>query len=638
MPTVYLSPVSNAQVVLASNALPANAGLINTYLAGTTTPAATYTTSAGTIQNANPIVLTPAGLPPAEIWIPAGVSMKFVVTDLLGTQIGPTYDNLLGINDPAGSGGATGIPYTAPGSGAIVTTVSSDLNNQLINVQRYGAKGDGATDDTAAIQNAINYVQSIRTLTSSGGILYFPPGFYIISSGLSITGPINIMGCGTGLSSGTGNSGGSVIRCATNSVDFFTCNTSQAVVFLDMTISSTQAIPGKGIVITQTGSNINRRSRIERCNILACSTGISFQNVANYTIRDNFIQDFTGDGIYHTGTASSPDLGDAIIDGNTVWDLNVTTGDACIRLDPGAAVNVIGNKLLGANYGVRLTVSQGPTGTLNIVGNSMEQQNTACISGEQTVAGKTYGNVCISANELSILSPITTAIAAIRFPAAGGGQYLSNVTIQGNVCNVGITTSNPIISMQDGNGVSIVGNIVNNQGSVGATAGIDTGGNATNVVIDDNKVINMGGGATYTTGATLNLQPAHVHTFSSGGSTVGAGATVYLGTANSQATEGDAQFYIPFKCKAFRMFVNASAAPGGGQSFTYTLRVAGVASALTIANSGAGASDAQDITHAVSIPAPDGPSTAARISLQLVTSGGAAVTLHRVTVAFAKDD
>lgn len=44
------------------------------------------------------------------------------------------------------------------------------------NVKAFGAKGDGATDDTTAIQSAIDYILNI-----GGGILYFPNGIYVVS-------------------------------------------------------------------------------------------------------------------------------------------------------------------------------------------------------------------------------------------------------------------------------------------------------------------------------------------------------------------------------------------------------------------------------------------------------------------------
>lgn len=56
----------------------------------------------------------------------------------------------------------------------------SDLkfgNLGVINVKDYGAKGDGSTDDTTSIQNAINY----RNLIGKG-IIYIPDGTYIVTN------------------------------------------------------------------------------------------------------------------------------------------------------------------------------------------------------------------------------------------------------------------------------------------------------------------------------------------------------------------------------------------------------------------------------------------------------------------------
>jgi hypothetical protein len=81
-----------------ANGAPLTGGLLYTYLAGTSTPATTYTTRAGTANNTNPIVLDAAGRTPAEIWLDGGVLYKFVLTTSAYVQIG-SYDSIPAIND-----------------------------------------------------------------------------------------------------------------------------------------------------------------------------------------------------------------------------------------------------------------------------------------------------------------------------------------------------------------------------------------------------------------------------------------------------------------------------------------------------------------------------------------------------------
>lgn len=99
MPTVYLAPTYGAGWQgLDASGNPLNAGKLYTYQANSTTPLATYTTSVGSVQNANPIVLNSDGRPPSEIWFIANNSYKLVLTDAAGNTI-ETRDNLPGIND-----------------------------------------------------------------------------------------------------------------------------------------------------------------------------------------------------------------------------------------------------------------------------------------------------------------------------------------------------------------------------------------------------------------------------------------------------------------------------------------------------------------------------------------------------------
>jgi hypothetical protein len=88
---------AGAQILNAQGVVLAG-GKIYTYLAGTTTPAPTFTDSTQLVPNANPIILDSAGRTTGEIWIQNGTAYKFVVTDSSGNSIGPTLDNIPGIN------------------------------------------------------------------------------------------------------------------------------------------------------------------------------------------------------------------------------------------------------------------------------------------------------------------------------------------------------------------------------------------------------------------------------------------------------------------------------------------------------------------------------------------------------------
>lgn len=97
--SVTLSPVGGVAAQFFSNdGVPLAGGLIYTYLAGTNTPAATYTSTAGSIAHSNPIVLDSAGrVPSGEIWLDDAVVYKFVLKDASNVLIA-TYDNITGIN------------------------------------------------------------------------------------------------------------------------------------------------------------------------------------------------------------------------------------------------------------------------------------------------------------------------------------------------------------------------------------------------------------------------------------------------------------------------------------------------------------------------------------------------------------
>ena len=94
------------------------------------------------------------------------------------------------------------------GAGAVTRTALSKMQ-ESVSVKDFGAVGDGVTNDTTAIQDAIDSV------ATAGGAVYFPPGEYLISGSITIsTYGVSLIGAsGAALWDGltTVNDGGAII-------------------------------------------------------------------------------------------------------------------------------------------------------------------------------------------------------------------------------------------------------------------------------------------------------------------------------------------------------------------------------------------------------------------------------------------
>jgi hypothetical protein len=121
---VFLSPVGGAATQFFDNyGVILSGGKLFTYSAGTTTPAATFTTIAGNVAHTNPIILDSAGrVPSGEIWLTSSTQYKFVLQTSLNVLIA-TYDNLWGIGAAGGSEVSSPVIFNTSGNGS--TTVFS---------------------------------------------------------------------------------------------------------------------------------------------------------------------------------------------------------------------------------------------------------------------------------------------------------------------------------------------------------------------------------------------------------------------------------------------------------------------------------------------------------------------------------
>lgn len=150
--SVFLSPIGGAGWQFFNNdGTVLSGGKIYTYAAGTTTPKATYTTSAGNIAHSNPIILNSAGrVPSGEIWLLAS-TYKFVLNTSNDVLIA-TYDNISGI----GAAEYQVQNFTGTGAQTIFTLSASSLGENFTFVYINGV-----------YQNKNTYTISGTTLTFS---------------------------------------------------------------------------------------------------------------------------------------------------------------------------------------------------------------------------------------------------------------------------------------------------------------------------------------------------------------------------------------------------------------------------------------------------------------------------------------
>lgn len=102
--------------------------------------------------------------------------------NLLAATLLATFLPIVAVAQPTPpQGSLTGSSSVA--TGATTFRTDSERAAEVVNVRDFGAKGDGATDDTVAIQAAITRGRTIYNADDRTGFtLYFPPGVYVVSS------------------------------------------------------------------------------------------------------------------------------------------------------------------------------------------------------------------------------------------------------------------------------------------------------------------------------------------------------------------------------------------------------------------------------------------------------------------------
>ena len=466
----------------------------------------------------------------------AGNTITFSIAPPLNSSI-EVMTNETGIIN---SGNATAISYTASFAGATLQTVQTKLE-QYVSVKDFGAVGDGVVDDTAAIQAALDYVES-----AGGGEVFVPAGSYL-SGKLILRDKVSIRG--------VGNTSKFIAKIISD--DLFFSN--------DPSLSNITLSNFYVDLTAQTGSNGIYITHISDSEI----SGVTLYNAAGFgflifnSVRCKYLRNTINTTRQWDGMTITTGSIDNVIEGNIVYNsydsgigFTDTLGTTCVGnyvkrqkisgnwyapgIDAAGAKNAVitGNFVLGNEYGI--SVLQHP--------NSGSQPKRVTVTGN-TIADGEYG---------VIVGPV-----AVIPPAVSEATTRDGIVISGNS-----------IYSQDVQGIAVVGldslgvTVTGNQISYCATGiGLDTTTKTSllgNVVFANTTGINSFSSSNVALNMAFNVFQDNATPWTG---TAGSGTTYILhnkglpdpnGTYNHEAFAANWDFPGQLKLGAYHLWVDVT--------------------------------------------------------------------------------
>lgn len=286
--------------------------------------------------------------------------------------------------------------FPAPGPRNIIRALRRATTDMALNVKDFGAVGDGTTNDTVAIQAALNAVPT------AGAVVFFPAGDYLVpNGGLTCSRPVHIQGV-PGLD-GTG----SRIRVTADAVTGLALSGSGSVIehiSISHPITGTRSPGLVGLII----SNANF-SRMDNCRVDGFSTNVKVTSGIYYSILNSSFRDFVLVGLDYTNLLAGGDAGDGTIQ-NCTFDRGSDTisGGTCLLWHSGGGMRFINNKINGKpgggyfEHGVRLTMDPGiGTSVLLIGNNSIENFTGIGVSLLESATSSFFNTIVVTGNEIS---------------------------------------------------------------------------------------------------------------------------------------------------------------------------------------------------------------------------------------------
>tara|TARA_R100000353_G_scaffold164246_1_gene124945 strand:+ start:125 stop:1606 length:1482 start_codon:yes stop_codon:yes gene_type:complete len=259
--------------------------------------------------------------------------------------------------------------FTPSGTGATVRSIDSKLQD-VVSVKDFGAKGDGSTDDAVAIQAAIDSV-------SSGGIIFFPKGTYIIGTELGIRSNNTLVGA---------NRYDSVLKTKAGT-DITLINDGSGVnskiCITDLGFSGNKANVSAGQIM-----NLWKTEDflVSNCRIVdSKGDGMIIRQCSYGQIVNNNIINCDNHGISLTNTDNtSPQGNDIQIVGNSIKN----PGASGINVSQQNNVTVTGNSVRHTSSSGHVDSSGQPTGYGGV---RFSNDTTRCVAGNNAIQGMSRG-------------------------------------------------------------------------------------------------------------------------------------------------------------------------------------------------------------------------------------------------------
>lgn len=343
------------------------------------------------------------------------------------------------------SGGTMLGPLNYTATNAMTSRSAQDRAAEVINVKDYGAIGDGATDDTAAIQAALN------AITLDGGAVYFPGGNYSIAQTLTIpTTGLSPNGLWAGIRLYGDGTGFTRLTTGMTTTPFMTCMVPSGQTMWNLTIEG---------IFFQTYSmsfdawhidiqNVHAFT-LRRCSLMSQNTSlaaIAGVRVSGVGLAGPIYYAFIDNSSISGGTVQFSNLTDCLIINSTLQAITPAsdgTRASSIHLTGSGTgdIRIISNHLYSAPSGA-IFVDAASSGIMVVEGNMFDTNppNDTAVGINITTPGNTW---TIANNVFNVIPASTIICNDLTDSAITGNMFTACGQLSGTASTIvfnGITT------------------------------------------------------------------------------------------------------------------------------------------------------------------------------------------------------